>query len=100
MYALLHLELDDTIYSDDGFCPITRDDQMRIILTEITTWQHESAVRGPNHEIPFGIDIQLVISRTLDRQSFRREMQECVNLKIKYANLVRGKSYTNLLFYL
>lgn len=88
MYAELRdMLFKKTITSDDGLHHLDQTQQMRIVCEEISKKQNQL----PNPDIfPFGLKIIYSAPRSISRELMRTELQNCLNLKLSFPDLICG----------
>ncbi|KAF1815202.1 Metallo-dependent hydrolase, partial [Eremomyces bilateralis CBS 781.70] len=91
MYAELRpMLLDKSIPSDDGMRKLDHEAQMNIILEEVQIKQVELEREGRLKEFPFGVKIIYSTPRSIPKAMMKREMQDCISLKLKFPDLICG----------
>ena len=98
MYAELRpMLMDKSIRTDDGLGNVDHETQMRIILDEVEKKKSQLRSRGEGHIFPFGIKIIYSTPRSIPKDRMRRELHDCIKLKLQFPDLICGKS--SLLFF-
>lgn len=91
MYAELRpMLMDKTIPSDDGEGALDHNAQMRLILEEVEKKQIELKKAGQLDKFPFGLKIIYCTPRSIPKEWMRREIQDCIKLKLAFPNLICG----------
>lgn len=92
MYAELRpMLLDKSIPTDDGKGKIDNAGQMQMIIDAVTAKQAELAARNELDKFPFGLKIVYCTPRSIPKKLMREEMKQCIELKLKYPDLICGK---------
>ncbi|KAF2198465.1 cat eye syndrome critical region protein 1 [Delitschia confertaspora ATCC 74209] len=91
MYAELRpMLLDKAIPADDGINKLTHADQMNLILQCVKEKQAELQKDNMTTKFPFGVKIIYCTPRSIPKAKMRSEMQDCINLKIRFPDLICG----------
>lgn len=91
MYAELRpMLLDKSIPSDDGLGRLDIEAQMVIINEEYQKKRKELEAEGKLDEFPFGLKIIYCTPRSIPKEMMKREMQDCIRLKLKFKDLICG----------
>jgi adenosine deaminase CECR1 len=92
MYAELRpMLLDKSIRTDDGKGNVDHAAQMRIILQEIERKRAQLEAEGASHKFPFGIKIIYSTPRSIPKERMKRELNDCISLKLQFPDLICGK---------
>ena len=92
MYAELRpMLMDKSIPTTDGKKKVSHDQQMDLIISCVAKKKEELAKAGKAKQFPFGLKIIYCTPRSIPKLKMRSEMQDCINLKIKYPDLICGK---------
>jgi len=93
MYAELRpMLLDKSIPSQDGRRKFDLAAQMQIIADELGRKQQELMSKGEPHRFPFGIKIIYCTPRSIPKEIMKRELQDCIKLKLAFPELICGMS--------
>ncbi|KAJ9658546.1 hypothetical protein H2201_007753 [Coniosporium apollinis] len=91
MYTELRpMLMDKFIPSTDGQRRYDLRAQMDIILEEVAKKKQELKNRNELDKFPFGVKIIYCTPRSIPKQKMRSEMQDCINLKLQYPDLICG----------
>lgn len=92
MYAELRpMLMDKSIPADDGVRKLFHDQQMRLILEEVSKKQEKLRREGRIDQFPFGLRIIYCAPRSIPKDWMQREIQDCIKLKQEFPDLVCGK---------
>lgn len=93
MYAELRpMLMDKFIPSTDGQRRYDLRAQMDMILEEVEKKKQELEDKNELDKFPFGVKIIYCTPRSIPKQKMRSEMQDCIELKLKYPELICGMS--------
>ena len=97
IYAELRpMLLDKSITTDDGRQRLSQMDQILIIKDEIEKKKKQLEYTGKLRRFPFGFKIIYCTPRSVTKEMMRKELQDCIKLKIACPELICGKpSKTN-----
>ncbi|CAA9959621.1 hypothetical protein PTNB73_02435 [Pyrenophora teres f. teres] len=91
MYAELRpMLLDKDIPTNDGKGRIDNSGQMQLIIDAINEKKQHLKDAGRLHEFPFGLKIIYCTPRSIPASLMMRDMKECIELKMKYPDLICG----------
>ncbi len=97
MYAELRpMFLDPTIPSADGKRQIDMPSQMQMIIDGVKEKQAELEKKGELHKFPFGFKVIFCSPRSVPKPFMRKQMQQCIELKLQFPNLICGKQRLGL----
>jgi adenosine deaminase CECR1 len=94
MYAELRpMLLDKFIPADSGLDTkkIDRAAQMQLIIDVVKDKQDELKKNHESKKFPFGLKIIYCTPRSIDEVRMKEEMMACIDLKLKYPELICGK---------
>ena len=94
MYAELRpMLLDEFIPADSGRDKdkITRAKQMQFVIDAVKEKQVELEKNHEFEKFPFGLKIIYCTPRSIDKVRMKEEMMACIDLKLKYPELICGK---------
>lgn len=92
MYAELRpMLLDKSIPSDDGTRKVDHEAQMIMIQEEYAKKRRQLEAKGQLDRFPFGFKIIYCAPRSIPKEMMKREMQDCIKLKLKFPDLVCGR---------
>jgi adenosine deaminase CECR1 len=95
MYAELRpMLLDKFIPSTDGQRQISNAEQMQLIVDGVVEKQNELRRNNQLHLFPFGLKIVYCTPRSIPLSMMRQEMQDCIDLKIRYPDLICGQYFS------
>lgn len=83
--------LDKSIPTDDGKRQISNISQMQLIIDIVREKQAELSKKGELNKFPFGLKIVYCTPRSIPKAWMRKEMKDCIELKLKYPDLICGK---------
>jgi len=89
--------LDKSIPSQDGERKLDLNDQMRIIVEELGKKKRDLESRRELHKFPFGIKIIYCTPRSIPKDVMKRELQDCIKLKLAFPDLICGTSSLGIL---
>ena len=93
MYAELRpMLLDKFIEIDDGGGQFSNADQMQLIEQAVAKKKQELTAAGKKHLFPFGLKIIYCTPRSIPDFIMEREINDCIDLKEQFPNLICGKS--------
>lgn len=91
MYAELRpMLLDKSIPTTDGKGIIDNAGQMQLIIDGVKEKQAALKAKGELHKFPFGLKIVYCTPRSIPKTLMQKEMKHCIELKIKFPNLICG----------
>jgi len=91
MYAELRpMLLDKFIPTNDGKGKIDNYAQMELIIEGVEEKKKELEKKGELHKFPFGLKIIYCTPRSIPKKMMMEEMKQCIELKLKYPNLICG----------
>ncbi|KAG9191241.1 adenosine deaminase CECR1 [Alternaria panax] len=91
MYAELRpMLLDKSIPSTDGRHAIDNFAQMQLIIDGVREKKGQLKKKGKLHEFPFGLKIIYCTPRSIPPTMMRKEMEHCIELKLKFPDLICG----------
>lgn len=92
MYAELRpMLLDKAIPCDNGIDKIDNAGQMQLIVDAVYEKQRELEAQGRIDDFPFGLKIVYCTPRSIPKEIMVREIKDCIDLKVKFPNLICGK---------
>jgi adenosine deaminase CECR1 len=95
MYAELRpMLLDKAIPSTDGKSQVSNFEQMKLITDGVTKKQAALEREGRGHKFPFGLKIIYCTPRSIPKALMQEELKQCIELKIKYPDLICGMCLT------
>lgn len=86
--------LDKSIATDDGRQKLGQMDQILIMRDELEKKRRQLEHTGKNYEFPFGFKIIYCTPRSISRECMRKELQDCIRLKIACPELICGMNNT------
>jgi adenosine deaminase CECR1 len=94
MYAELRpMLLDKFILKDDGRTQVNNFAQMQLIIDGVEEKKAELFAKHGNHnKFPFGLKIIYCTPRSIPKRMMQEEMKQCIELHLKYPDLICGKS--------
>lgn len=93
MYAELRpMLLDKSIPTDDGVGKINNAGQMELIDQAINEKEAELVAKGWKHKFPFRLKIIYCTPRSIPKPMMQEELNQCIELKLKFPHLICGKS--------
>ena len=93
MYAELRpMLMDKHIETDDGIGKVTNARQMQLILDAVDAKRKELEKEEKSHLFPFGLKIIYCTPRSIPISKMVSELNDCIDLKVRYPNLICGKS--------
>ncbi|KAF2190180.1 Metallo-dependent hydrolase [Zopfia rhizophila CBS 207.26] len=91
MYAELRpMLMDKSIPSNDGRTKLDLEAQMNMILDGVKEKQAQLKKDGREELFPFGLKIIYCTPRSIGKPKMQTEMQDCINLKVKFPDLICG----------
>ena len=91
MYAELRpMLLDKDIPANDGVRRLDHATQMAIVCEELKKKEAELRAANQLHLFPFGLKIIYCTPRSIPRQRMQSELENCLNLKLKFPDLICG----------
>jgi adenosine deaminase CECR1 len=91
MYAELRpMLMDKAIPTDDGHGKLDHDEQMDLILACVAKKQKELKDKDMLDKFRFGLKIIYCTPRSIPKPRMQLEMQDCIQLKLKYPELICG----------
>lgn len=91
MYAELRpMLLDKFIPTNDGKGKIDNYAQMQLIIEGVEKKKAELEKKGELHKFPFGLKIIYCTPRSIPKKMMIEEMKQCIELKIRYPDLICG----------
>jgi adenosine deaminase CECR1 len=97
MYAELRpMLLDKSIPTTDGKDKVDNAGQMQLIIDGVLAKQEKLRARGEIDRFPFGLKIVYCTPRSIPKKMMQEEMKQCIELKIKFPDLICGKFYRTL----
>lgn len=95
IYAELRpMLLDKAIPTNDGKRQVSNISQMQLIIDGVREKQAELSKKGELNKFPFGLKIVYCTPRSIPKAMMRKEMKDCIELKLKYPDLICGKQQT------
>ena len=95
MYAELRpMLLDKSIPSSDGRRAIDNFAQMQLIIDGVREKKAQLEKKGEINKFPFGLKIVYCTPRSIPPVLMRKEMEHCIELKVKFPELICGKQGT------
>ena len=95
MYAELRpMLLDKSIPSSDGRRAIDNFAQMQLIVDGVREKKAQLEKKGEIDKFPFGLKIIYCTPRSIPPALMRKEMEQCIELKVKFPELICGKQGT------
>jgi hypothetical protein len=92
MYAELRpMLMDKSIPADDGIQKLSHQDQMNLIIEEVSRKKKSLQEVGKLEQFPFGLKIIYCAPRSIPKDWMQREMQDCIKLKRRFPDLICGK---------
>jgi adenosine deaminase CECR1 len=92
MYAELRpMLLDKSIPTNDGKGTIDNAAQMQLIVDGVREKQAKLKEEGRLDKFPFGLKIIYCTPRSIPKKLMQQEMKHCIELKIKFPELICGK---------
>lgn len=92
MYAELRpMLLDKSIPTTDGRHTVDNFAQMQLIIDGVQKKKAELNKKGELHKFPFGLKIVYCTPRSIPPALMRKEMEHCIELKMKFPELICGK---------
>jgi hypothetical protein len=92
MYAELRpMLLDKWIPTTDGKGKIDNAGQMQMVVDGVLAKQKKLRERGEINKFPFGLKIVYCTPRSIPKAMMQEEMKQCIELKIKYPDLICGE---------
>lgn len=92
MYAELRpMLLDKWIPTTDGKGKIDNAGQMQMIVDGVLAKQKKLRDRGEINKFPFGLKIVYCTPRSIPKAMMQEEMKQCIELKMKYPDLICGE---------
>jgi adenosine deaminase CECR1 len=94
MYAELRpMLLDKFISANSGLDKdkIDRAHQMQLVIKSVKQKKAELKNAGQLHKFPFGLKIIYCTPRSITEDQMKDEMKACIDLKIRYPDLICGK---------
>jgi adenosine deaminase CECR1 len=94
IYAELRpMLLDKFISANSGLDKdkIDRVGQMQLVIDGVEQKKADLKRTGELNKFPFGLKIIYCTPRSIDKGQMKDEMKTCIDLKIKYPNLICGK---------
>ena len=92
MYAELRpMLLDKSIPTTDGRRTIDNFAQMQLIIDGVREKKAQLKKKGELHKFPFGLKIVYCTPRSIPLELMRKEMEHCIELKMKFPKLICGK---------
>ena len=92
--------LDKSLATDDGRQRLSQMDQIFIIRDEIEKKKKQLEHAGKLREFPFGFKIIYCTPRSISKDCMRKELQDCLKLKLACPELICGRlGMSNLLQY-
>ena len=93
MYAELRpMLLDKHIETNDGRGKIDTARQMEIILEEVNKKKKNLRKSSQSNLFPYGLKIIYCTPRSIPIEKMKKELEDCINLKVQYPDLICGKS--------
>lgn len=89
-FELRPMLLDKAIPTDDGERKLDHKAQMEVICEEVRKKQAELQRNGQIDTFPFGLKIIYGTPRSIPRPMMKKELQDCINLKKAYPDLICG----------
>ena len=83
--------LDKSISTDDGRERIGHVEQMEIIEAELSKKKKQLQDKGELHRFPFGFKVIYCTPRSISKECMKQELQNCINLKIAFPQLICGR---------
>lgn len=91
IYAELRpMLLDKSIATDDGRQKLSQMDQILIIKDKLEKKRKQLERMGKHREFPFGFKIIYCTPRSISKEHMRKELQDCIRLKIACPELICG----------